>query len=218
MHPHTHAQAHGNEAGAPANATHQARAYVGCAPRPGLHPPIARFLAQPFTRGVSRSRACPVAHARTQAGGAHGNEAGAPANATHQALMRFRACLYTVWFVFNNLTPASTRTHARTPGPEQRVGCRITEADCRQISGKYRATPSAKGIWKENKAVFTIAKVGTPHTPFRLRHALFACGGPCKSRADLGRISVKPRAAPSAVIRLTVACDGFSLLGGCNTW
>ena len=37
--------AHGNEAGAPANATHQARAYVGCAPRPGLHPPIARFLA-----------------------------------------------------------------------------------------------------------------------------------------------------------------------------
>ena len=102
----------------------------------------------------------------------------------------FRACLYTVWFVFNNLTPASTRTHARTPGPEQRVGCRITEADCRQISGKYRATPSAKGIWKENKAVFTIAKVGTPHTPFRLRRALFACGGPCKSRAHL---SVKYR-------------------------
>ena len=58
------------------------------------------------------------------------------------------------------------------------------------MSGKYRATPSAKGIWKENKAVFTIAKVGTPHTPFRLRQALFACGGPCKSRAHL---SVKYR-------------------------
>ena len=97
-----------------------------------------------------------------------------------------------MWFFFNNLTPASTRTHARTPGPEQRVGCRITEADCRQISGKYRATPSAKGIWKENKAVFTIAKVGTPHTPFRLRRALFACGGPfspAAGPANLGRIS-----------------------------
>ena len=45
MHAHTHAQAHGNEAGAPTEANHQARAYVGCTSRFALDTPIARFLA-----------------------------------------------------------------------------------------------------------------------------------------------------------------------------
>ena len=115
---------------------------------------------------------------------------------------------------------ACTRSRCHLVISLHRVACTVarrlswpckSRADLGQLSVKARAAPSAitmqkgKGNLEGNmkasrpsvfrvptvRTVFSIAKVGTPHTPFRLRRALFACGGPCISC-------------------LTAACDGTS--------